>query len=141
MEIIASKIYPADETTQASLLSTVHKNMKKVSDCTDVCLANRYATDAEQDDVKEYTKHLRQAQSALKKSLDRKRAELKLMGRPKLQSTPAPEQLTEKEMEDLVEEIKMEHVFSEEQVPDSQPSSPGSPDIPLLPHVEDFLKH
>ena len=50
---------------------------------------------------------------------DRKRPELQLMGRPKLQSTPAPEHLTEKELENLVEEIKKEHVYTEEQDPDS----------------------
>ena len=70
----------ADEIAQASTLSTVQANKAKVTEITETLrlVYSDAHEDGGGDEVKELMKELRKCQSALKKSIDRKRQEMQL---------------------------------------------------------------
>ena len=95
MAVYVGQAY-ADEIAQASTLSTVQANKAKVTEITET-LRLVYSDAYEGgggDEVKELMKELRKCQSALKKSIDRKRQEIHKIKSASVMATAAPEMLS-----------------------------------------------
>ena len=75
MSVYAGQFYKED--VKGAMIVTMTSNLKKVMEQTQhICLLQEDATDEQEEEIKLLMKDLRQSQSALKKSIDRKRQEI-----------------------------------------------------------------